>query len=76
MIRIFIISAVVTIAVGLTFTLIGRADSHFFETTGTLKPDAQAFYPLALKQGVFTYITVDGNGKSDLDCYLAYETRS
>jgi hypothetical protein len=70
MVRIFIASALITIALGLTFTIAGRADGHLFQASGTLKPDAQAFYPLDLKQGVFTYISVEGNGHSDLDCYL------
>jgi hypothetical protein len=54
----------------LTVAATAQADTHFFEAAGTLKPDGQVFYPLALKQGVFTYITVTGSGKSDIDCYL------
>jgi hypothetical protein len=64
MLRVAIVSMALTLAAS------AQADSHCFQAAGTLKPNAQAFYPLTLQQGVLTLITVNGNGKSDLDCYL------
>jgi hypothetical protein len=70
MLRIFIASAVITVTIGLTFALTGRADGHLLQASGTLKPDAQVFYPLPqLKRGELLSISAIGSG-GDLDCYI------